>query len=430
MRLLFFPREDFPTDRVRINVLFGRELISRGHAIDLVMQAADESVPTGPRPWHGRTLWVGPTDSKPGVMHRLRKLWLDLRHHLGFLRRADSARYDALLVSDKFLTASIAAPLARMRGLRLFFWLTFPYPETDIATARSGIAMFGRLAAVRGILTGWLLHRWIVPRSDHVFVQSERMLQDVCAHGADPDKVSPILTGFDLAGIEPAGPEADRVDRHRVTLGYLGTLNALRRLDVLVEMLALLRGGGMPARLLLVGDAPNPADRQRLERRIAELALTPHVEITGRLPHADALRRVAESHVCLSPIPRSPLLDVGSPTKMIEYLALGIPVVANDHPEQRLILRETKAGVCVPWGARHFARGVRWLMSRSPEEREAIGMRGRVYVERNRTYARIADEVERVCVDVIASAVRPGVRQAARKGRRSDRGSDGARTPS
>src|SRR5690606_12350643 len=101
-------------------------------------------------------------------------------------------------------------------------------------------------------------------------------------------------------------------------------------------------------------------------------------------------------------IPRSPLLDVGSPTKMIEYLALGIPVVANDHPEQRLILRDAKAGVCVPWGARHFARGVRWLMSKSPEERAEIGRRGRVWVERHRTYARIADDVERTCLETIA----------------------------
>ncbi|HEX6994495.1 MAG TPA: glycosyltransferase family 4 protein [Gammaproteobacteria bacterium] len=402
MRLLFFPREGYPTDRVRINVLFGRELVSRGHAIDLVMQAADERVRVGPHDWHGRTVWVGPVDSRPGVLHRLRKVGLDLAHDLRFLRTVDAARYDGVLVSDKFVTASLAALLARMRGVRFFFWLTFPYPETDIATARSGTAMFGRLAAIRGVLTRWLLRRVILPRSDHVFVQSERMRRDVCARGASPEKVSPILTGFDVDGIALAGPETERTDPNCVTLGYLGTLNAMRRLDVLVEMLATLRTGGMNARLLIVGDAPNPADRRMLELRAAELGVTACVEITGRLPQPDALRRLSKAHVCLSPIPRSPLLDVGSPTKLIEYLALGIPVVANDHPEQRAILRETKAGVCVPWGARHFARAVRWLVARTPDERAAMGRRGRAYVERERTYARIADDVERVWLDVIA----------------------------
>ncbi len=421
MRLLFFPREDYPTDRVRINVLFGRELISRGHAIDLVMQAADEHVPVGAYDWHGRTLWVGPGDSRPGLLHRLRKVWLDVVHDLRFLRTADASRYDGVLVSDKFVTASIAALLARMRGLRFFFWLTFPYPEADLETARSGTAMFGRLAIVRGVLTRWLLRRVILPRSDHVFVQSERMGRDLCAYGVPPENMSPIPTGFDLADIPPAGPESERTEPGAVTLGYLGTLNTMRRLDVLVEMLALLRAAGMNARLLFVGDAANPAHRRALERRIAALGLTDSVEITGNLSQADALRRLSRAQVCLSPFPRSPLLDVASPTKMVEYFALGIPVVANDQPEQRAMLRETKAGVCVPWGARHFARGVRWLVARTPEERAAMGRRGRAYVERERTYARIADDVERVCLEVIARGctvragthpVRPGASSA------------------
>jgi glycosyltransferase involved in cell wall biosynthesis len=86
----------------------------------------------------------------------------------------------------------------------------------------------------------------------------------------------------------------------------------------------------------------------------------------------------------------------------VEYLALGCPVVANDHPEQRLILRESRAGVCVPWGARHFARAVRWLMARSQAERAAMGSRGRAWVECNRTYARIADQMERTLIAVVA----------------------------
>lgn len=410
IRLLFIPREDFPTDRVRINVLFGRELLSRGHEIDLVMQAVDETVVLGPHPWHGRTVWVGRTDSGSGVLHRVRKLWLDVAHDLKFLFRADLARrYDAVLVSDKFLTASLALPLVKMRGLKFFFWLTFPYPEADMAMARWGIAMFGRLAIVRGVVTRWLLYRWILPRSDHVYVQSDRMKRDLCAHGGDPAKMSSIPTGFDSAAVVPVAAEPERTLADTVTLGYLGTLNAMRRLEVLVEMLALLRSGGMNARLLLVGDAPNPADRHVLERRIEELRLAKHVIITGALPHTEALGRVSRAHVCLSPIFRSPLLDVGSPTKLIEYLALGLAVVANDHPEQRLILRETKAGVCVPWSARHFARAVSWLMSRPPEVRAEMGRRGRAWVERTRSYARIGDDVERTWLDVLASSRRPSV---------------------
>ncbi len=399
IKMLFIPREEFPADRVRINVLFGREMLGRGHEIDLVMQS-DGSAKAGPTPWFGRTVWVGRTDTGQGLAHRFRRQWLGLVHDLRSIWCA-RRRYDAVMVSDKFLTASVAALIARARGLKFVFWLTFPYIESDLSKARSGVARYPFLSKVRATVNARLLYRWIMTRADHVFVQSERMKREVCTHGVDPAKVSSILTGFDLSGISPV-TRAPQARRRGVTVAYLGTLNAERRLEVLVDTLALLRGGGLDAKLLIVGHSENPRDRALLEQRAAELGVAPYVEFTGFLPHAQALDRVADADVCISPIDRGPVFDVGSPTKMIEYMALALPVVANDHPEQRQILRASRAGVCVPWSARHYARAVRWLMSLPPDARAEMGARGRRWVEAHRTYARIADEVERICLEVIA----------------------------
>ncbi len=399
--MLFLPRESFPTDRVRINVLFGRELLDRGHEIDLVMQAAHEGVSPGSHPWFGRTIWVGPTDSKDGFLHRIRKHWLGLRHDVRALKFLTRDRYDAVLVSDKFLVACVAELWARARGTKFIFWLTFPYPEIEVLSAREKTARYPRLARFRGRVSGWLLYKWILPRSDHVFVQSDRMKHDICAHGIRPAKVSPIVSGFSLKDIVPARRQ-NRVEAHGpITLGYLGTLSSERHLEILVDMLACLHLHGVRAKLLLIGDADRPRDRRLLERYAETRGVHQDIEITGFLPQREALSRLACTDTCLSPIYRSPIYDVGSPTKLIEYLALGMPVVANDHPEQRLILRESRAGVCVPWGAKHFARAVCWLMKRSPAERSAIGARGRAWVEANRTYARIADGVERDCIALL-----------------------------
>src|SRR5690606_25480530 len=49
IRMLFFVREAFPTFRVDVDILFGNELLGRGHQIDFVMQGARESEPAGPR---------------------------------------------------------------------------------------------------------------------------------------------------------------------------------------------------------------------------------------------------------------------------------------------------------------------------------------------------------------------------------------------
>jgi glycosyltransferase involved in cell wall biosynthesis len=304
-------------------------------------------------------------------------------------------------VSDKFLVASIAAVVARIRGLKFMYWLTFPYPEADLDDARSGAARYPLLTRFRGGTSKWLLYRWILPRSAHVFVQSARMKEDIRAHGIDPAKISPVLTGFDPNSILPAQPRTDSQGPPGVTLAYLGTLVAARHLEVLVDMLARLRSSGIPVRLLLVGHADRERDTLMLQRHAAELGVSEHMEITGFLPQREALARVRQADICLSPFYPSPVLLSTSPTKLVEYLALGCPVVANDHPEQRFILRESRAGVCVPWGARHFARAVRWLMARSHAERAAMGSRGRAWVEVNRTYARIADQMEGTLIAVV-----------------------------
>ena len=201
IRMLFFPAEAFPTNRVRLTVLFGRELFGRGHEIDMVMQAQDSSVPIGRHEWSGRSVWVGRTDDGDGFVHRMRKHFLGIAHDLRWLWRARRDQYDCILVSDKYLLASVAVLFAWVRGLKVFFWLTFAFHKSQVTLGREGLVRYPAMTVFRGHLANFLLHHWIVPRSDHVFVQSQRMAEDFCAHGANCKKLTPVVTGIDVGEI-------------------------------------------------------------------------------------------------------------------------------------------------------------------------------------------------------------------------------------
>jgi glycosyltransferase involved in cell wall biosynthesis len=398
IRMLYFVREPFPTFRADVEVLFAEELTARGHQIDFVMQSADASERAGPRLWHGRTVWAAATDQGESFAHRLRKQWLALRNDFRSLRRARADSYEVVQVRDKFIIAAVLAAVAHRRGLRFCYWLSFPEPESQLQRAREGSARYPLATLVRGMVFSGLLYRWILPRCDHAFVQSEQMRRDLIARGIDARKLTPVPMGIAAADIPVPRPRtaaaADAPAPRELTLAYLGTLNAQRRLEILIDMLALLRGAGLALRLLLIGGGDDAEDSGRLLRRAAELGMSAHLELTGFLPREAALARVRSADICLSPFYPTPVLRSTSPTKLVEYLALGLPVVANDHPEQRLILKESAAGVCVPWGARYFARGVAWLASRTPLERERMGESGRQWVLAHRTYEKIADHVE------------------------------------
>ncbi len=56
------------------------------------------------------------------------------------------------------------------------------------------------------------------------------------------------------------------------------------------------------------------------------------VEMTGRLPWSEAMARLASAAVAVSPLTDTPNYRHSLPTKVLEYLGLGIPVVATNLP--------------------------------------------------------------------------------------------------
>jgi glycosyltransferase involved in cell wall biosynthesis len=174
---------------------------------------------------------------------------------------------------------------------------------------------------------------------------------------------------------------------------YLGTLVGERHLDFLVRVLARVREAVPETKLLLVGAGERPWDEEALRREAERLGVASALVIPGWLPMQRGWDYVRAADVCLSPYFPIPMLRSTSPTKLVEYMALHKAVVANDHPEQTLVVKESGAGIVTTWDEGEFADAVVYLL-RNEEETRAMGRAGRAYVERYRTHRHMADVVE------------------------------------
>jgi glycosyltransferase involved in cell wall biosynthesis len=83
---------------------------------------------------------------------------------------------------------------------------------------------------------------------------------------------------------------------------------------------------------------------------------------------------------------------VSSPTKLVEYLALGIPGVANDIPDQKLMLEASGAGLCVPMDADAFAAATLHIL-RDRAAAAQFAERGPAWVRRHRAYGILGRQV-------------------------------------
>ena len=148
------------------------------------------------------------------------------------------------------------------------------------------------------------------------------------------------------------------------------------------------------AKLFLVGRGDAPEDERFLLTEARKLGLEDALVLTGQLTRAEALECVADADVCVSPLPRGPLMDGASPTKLVEYMAMGKAVVANDHPEQRSLLERSGGGYCVEYDVQAFADAILRVLA-DPDAAREMGRRGRRYVLQHRSYASISEIAER-----------------------------------
>jgi glycosyltransferase involved in cell wall biosynthesis len=127
-----------------------------------------------------------------------------------------------------------------------------------------------------------------------------------------------------------------------------------------------------------------------LHHRAAGAAVSEgRIRITGWLPAEQVADAFAEVEVALALMAPDPLLDSTTPTKLVEYLAMGRPVVANDHPDQSEVLRESGGGLSVPFDPDAYANAITQILEDAPRARQMADA-GRQWVLANRAYDRLA----------------------------------------
>jgi glycosyltransferase involved in cell wall biosynthesis len=160
-------------------------------------------------------------------------------------------------------------------------------------------------------------------------------------------------------------------------LCYLGVMGPQDGVDYALRALAKLRDeqGRTDWHAVFVGGGDT---FDAMVALAAELGLADQVEFTGRVSDDDLLRYLSAADVCLSPDPLNPLNDVSTMNKVMEYMAMGKPMVSFELREARVSAGE--AALYAPANDEsQFAKLVAKLMD-DPQERQRMGEIGQARV--------------------------------------------------
>jgi glycosyltransferase involved in cell wall biosynthesis len=392
LSILCILRDPLPPRRADVLTLFGVELPRHGIRTDLVGQAASAPASASATA-AARTTWPG------GALHlagrfggAVNSVLAPFFDSIGLLHGFLVARPDCLQVRDKVVIAVLARLFAVLLGIPLVYWMSFPIVEGYAARVQDG--------HVRGVWLRWLhwlrawstralLYRLVLPGAALVFVQSAAMADALAVRGLLRARLVAVPMGVDLALVDAVVPATDPRLDGRTVIVYLGSVARARASAFLLDLAAAF---DRPDFLLVIaGDAPSPDEAAWFRAELARRGLGDKILFTGWLAHAAALGYVARAHVAISPIPRGVLFDVSSPTKLVEYLALGVPAVASDIPDQRFVLEQSGAGHCVPMTVPAFHAAIVRLLD--DPDRRACGASGQAWVRAHRGYDVIGHQV-------------------------------------
>lgn len=155
------------------------------------------------------------------------------------------------------------------------------------------------------------------------------------------------------------------------SVAYVGGISIERGIRQMVETMALLPHE-LNANLCLAGDF-----REQLHMDLEQVPGWERVQLLGMLFRDDVARLLRRSRVGLVVLLPTPTFVVSLPTKLFEYMAAGIPVVASDFPLWRQIIEGAGCGLLVdPEKPRAIAEAIAYLLTHD-DEAEAMGARGR-----------------------------------------------------
>ncbi len=234
-------------------------------------------------------------------------------------------------------------------------------------------AKFGR----RGAL--WRLQLWLERmtfRFADVVVTTNQSYRRIALERGKvrPGQIHVVRSGPNLAD----WPSPAHVPRTPQTaeIGYLGVMGEQEGLELFLQVLRRLHDRGREVRALLIGDGPR---RRTIEVEAARLGLSAHVSFPGCLPDAEMKARLSAVNVCVNPDRPSTLNDLSTMNKIVEYMALGKPIVQFEATEGRI-----SAGDCALYAAAgdvdDFADKLMLLLD-NPALRARMGAAGRSRVE-------------------------------------------------
>ena len=223
------------------------------------------------------------------------------------------------------------------------------------------------------------LERWTFQAADVSIATNESYRRIAIERGGmDPERVFVVRSGPDLRRLKIVPPVESLKKGRKYLVGYVGVMGKQEGIDYLLRAARLIVND-MKRTDVHFGLVGGGTELEDMRAYAAALGVGDYVSFTGRVPDQQMLEMLNTADVCVNPDVANAMNDKSTMNKIMEYMALGKPVVQFDLTEGRFSAQEASL-YAEKNSELDLARKIVQLLD-DPEARAKMGAFGRNRVE-------------------------------------------------
>ncbi|MHB8388098.1 MAG: glycosyltransferase family 4 protein [Acidobacteriaceae bacterium] len=238
-------------------------------------------------------------------------------------------------------------------------------------------AKFGRRDFLYKVLLVW--ERWTFRVADVSIATNESYKRIAIERGGmNPDRVFVVRSGPDLRRLKITPPVESLKCGRTYLVGYVGVMGSQEGIDYLLRAARHIIYV-MNRRDVHFGLVGGGTELEKMRRYARELEVSEFVTFTGRIVDQAMLEMLNTADVCVNPDVATEMNDKSTMNKVMEYMALGKPIVQFDLTEGRVSAQQASL-YARKNDAVDFAEKIVWLLDH-PEARVEMGQCGRQRIQ-------------------------------------------------
>jgi glycosyltransferase involved in cell wall biosynthesis len=154
-----------------------------------------------------------------------------------------------------------------------------------------------------------------------------------------PDRVFVVRSGPNLSRVRSLPPDPSWKNGRKFLVGYVGVIGKQEGIDLLLESIKHIRErrNRDDVQFVIVGSGP---ELEEVKKLATALELDELVTFPGRVDDATLFTILSTADVCVNPDRPNAMNDKSTMNKIMEYMALGKPIVQFDLTEGRVSAEE------------------------------------------------------------------------------------------